>query len=146
MAKSIRLSPKHGVNPSISVCFFCGKPKQELVLFGRLKNDEKAPKEVLLDYEPCEACKEQFSGGIPILGVTETPNTAHQLPIQESLYPTGSYLVASEDFIRREFGPELAASGKQAGLALMPEEMVQEIRAAYQKACEENDWDDSNIN
>lgn len=42
---SIKLSPKHGVNPTIPVCFFCGKPKNEIALMGRMggKEDIEAP-------------------------------------------------------------------------------------------------------
>lgn len=31
---SIKVSPKYGVNPTIPVCFFCGKPKNEIALMG----------------------------------------------------------------------------------------------------------------
>jgi hypothetical protein len=27
---SIKLSPKHGVNPTICTCMWCGKPKNEI--------------------------------------------------------------------------------------------------------------------
>ena len=30
MAKSIPLSPKHGLNPTIPVCAWCGKEKNEI--------------------------------------------------------------------------------------------------------------------
>lgn len=42
---SIKISPKHGVNPTIPVCFFCGKPKNEIALMGRMggKEDIEAP-------------------------------------------------------------------------------------------------------
>ena len=34
---SILLSPKHGVNPTIPVCFWCGREKNEVALMGYLK-------------------------------------------------------------------------------------------------------------
>lgn len=34
---SIELSPKYGVNPTISVYFWCGKEKNELALMGRVR-------------------------------------------------------------------------------------------------------------
>lgn len=43
MSNSIRLSPKHGLNPSISVCFFCGEDKNEIILPGKLEGDAEAP-------------------------------------------------------------------------------------------------------
>lgn len=30
----IKLSPKYGVNPTIPVCFWCGKEKNEIALMG----------------------------------------------------------------------------------------------------------------
>ena len=35
MSKGIKLSPKHGVNPSMDLCFWCGQPKG-LILCGRM--------------------------------------------------------------------------------------------------------------
>ena len=59
MSKDIKISPKYGVNPTIPVCFFCGEPKNEIALMGKMKGDIEAPKNMVLDYEPCEHCKEQ---------------------------------------------------------------------------------------
>ncbi len=52
--KNIRLSPKHGINPSITVCPLCGKDVG-LALHGILKGDAEAPKHIL-DNAPCETC------------------------------------------------------------------------------------------
>ena len=49
MSKSIAISPNHGLNPSIPSCFFCGKPKNELVLFGKLKGDAEAPRHFIME-------------------------------------------------------------------------------------------------
>lgn len=63
-SKSIKISPKYGVNPTIPVCFFCGEEKQEIALLGKLKGDVEAPHRMCLDYEPCEKCKQIFAQGI----------------------------------------------------------------------------------
>ena len=52
--KSITLSPKHGVNPSITHCECCGK-EIGIAMFGRLKGDVEAPKDVAMG--PCEDCQ-----------------------------------------------------------------------------------------
>lgn len=39
---SIELSPKYGVNPTIPVCFWCGKEKNEIALMGRVRKRERA--------------------------------------------------------------------------------------------------------
>ena len=53
MSKGIRISEKHGVNPSITICPICGK-ETGIALLGKLKGDEKAPMRMLSD--PCDDC------------------------------------------------------------------------------------------
>lgn len=36
MSKGIKISPKYGLNPTIPVCFWCGKQKNEIALMGRM--------------------------------------------------------------------------------------------------------------
>ena len=108
MSRPIRISPKHGVNPCISVCMFCGKDKGEIALFGKIgKDDLEAPRRAVLDYEPCDECKAAMSKGVAIIGVTTAPNNPGQPPIQENdgtpLYPTGNMVVMSPDGVRRMF-------------------------------------------
>lgn len=107
MSKSIKISPKHGLNPSIPVCFWCGQPKNEILLFGKMdKKDSEAPMHICMDYEPCEACSELFKKGIHVIGVTQNiPKEGSIIPIhahgEQLFYPTGAYFVGTEDFIRR---------------------------------------------
>ena len=93
---SIILSEKHGVNPSMEICFFC-KEAKGIVLFGKLKKDVEAPREVLINYEPCDKCKEKFKEGVTVVEVTTEQQFKNQLPItthnDEELYPTGAYVV-----------------------------------------------------
>ncbi len=52
----ILLSPKHGLNPSIDKCFWCGREKG-VVLFGGMKGgDPQAPPTVVMSVEPCNDC------------------------------------------------------------------------------------------
>lgn len=86
----IRISKKHGVNPSIVKCFWCGKERNEIALLGRLPDDAEAPRCVCIDYEPCDECKRIWSQGVAIIEVVEHGNNP---PIQERARPTGAYLV-----------------------------------------------------
>jgi hypothetical protein len=52
--KSITLSPKHGVNPSITHCECCGK-EIGIAMFGRLKGDVEAPRDVAMGL--CDDCQ-----------------------------------------------------------------------------------------
>lgn len=48
MSKGIRVSEKHGVNPSITICPICGK-ETGIALLGKLKGDKEAPMRMLSD-------------------------------------------------------------------------------------------------
>ena len=87
---SIKLSEQYGVNPSISVCAFCGNDK-ELLLLGKLKGDVKAPQRMIVDYKPCSACKEKMRQGRVIIEVVTEDNG--RLPIREGTWPTGRWMV-----------------------------------------------------
>lgn len=62
----LALSPKHGVNPSIGLCFFCQKAK-EVLLFGRMKEDAQAPHAVVTNMEPCSECADLMKQGIILI-------------------------------------------------------------------------------
>lgn len=53
MGKGIKLSEKHGLNPSITLCPVCGK-ETGIAMLGKLKNDLEAPKYILSDI--CDDC------------------------------------------------------------------------------------------
>lgn len=107
MSKSIPISPKHGLNPTIPICFFCRETKNEIALLGKInKEDSEAPRNVLLDYEPCDKCQADMDQGITLIEVTESPKTENQPPIQKGLYPSGRWHVVSENFIKENFQPK----------------------------------------
>lgn len=74
---NIRLSEKHGLNPSIPVCYYCGEAKNEVALLGRLPGDEEAPRYCCLDKQPCDKCQELLEKGVMFIKVrdgAEGPN------------------------------------------------------------------------
>lgn len=136
MSKDIKLSPEHGVNPTIPVCFWCGQEKNQVALLGKIdKKDSAAPMKMIIDYEPCDKCKELFSKGIHVIGVSEEPIVEKMFPIvddgKNKLYPTGSMFVAPEDWIKG-----FLTANEQDGMIedvlakkvlLMPDKIVSEI-------------------
>lgn len=90
--KGIEVSPKHGVNPSICHCIVCGK-EYGLALFGRLKGDKEAPKDI---YEGlCEDCKGVIDkGGIMIIEVKDGEKGNNP-------YRTGRVVGVSKEFKER---------------------------------------------
>jgi len=98
MAKDgfISVSPKHGVNPSIAVCMFCGGDTGELVLMGMLRGDVEAPRKVVLNDTPCTTCQNIFSQGILFMCVKGDPNRSEGLD-----WFTGKYSVLREEAMSR---------------------------------------------
>lgn len=103
MSKGIKISPKHGLNPTIPVCFWCGKQKNEIALMGRMENDIEAPKNMVLDYEPCEECQNHMAMGVAVLEASDHPNTEGQPPMQKGVYPTSRFVVVTTECADRVF-------------------------------------------
>lgn len=75
---SIKLSPKHGVNPSVLHCFICGK-EIGLALLGKLKNDAEAPHDISNPNEICDDCRKQIEAGNKFF-LEVKDNTDHNNP------------------------------------------------------------------
>lgn len=104
---SIRLSPKHGVNPSVSVCFFCLKDKG-LVLPGLLKGDQAAPHRLVWNKEPCETCQGYMKQGIILISIDEDLTDDFLNP-----YRSGGWCVVKEEAVKR-----MLPKGKEADSVL----------------------------
>lgn len=134
MSKGIEVSPKYGLNPVIPVCFWCGKEKNEIALMGRVRkretrntaygtrgtrvvnDDVEMPREVVLNYEPCDCCREQFNQGVHLVEVT--PHVDDERPAftkdgkDTPLYPTGRFVVMKTEAVQRIFNMNLEAGKK----------------------------------
>lgn len=128
---SIELSPKHGVNATIPVCFWCGKEKNEIALMGRVRerdprtgravrgSDVEMPMRAVLDYEPCDCCKEQFSQGVHIIECS--PDRVDGRPAMTKdneghiIYPTGRFIVMKSEAAKNIFNvdPSMLEPGKK---------------------------------
>lgn len=56
--EKILLSPKHGVNASVTVCPVCGK-EIGIAFLGKMPQDAEAPRR-LVDREPCPECQKEL--------------------------------------------------------------------------------------
>lgn len=115
--KSIRVSPKHGLNPTIPQCFFCGELKNEIALLGKLKGDVEAPKSICFDMEPCDKCKEYMGKGIILISVDPEKS-----PDPNNPYRTGGWIVVKDDYITRVFNPEVVKDVLDKRIAFMPDD------------------------
>lgn len=117
MSNSIKLSPKHGVNPSLCVCFFCGKSKG-IALMGRIGDGRKgedieAPRECVMDYEPCDECASVMSQGVSLIEVSETQPSDNRPPMNaegnKKVYPLGGLMVLRPEAVERMFNMQMDA-------------------------------------
>ena len=93
--KSIPLSPKHGLNPSILHCECCGKD-YGLGMFGRLKGDEEAPKDIMHGF--CEDCSKVIDqGGVMIVEVADGEGEKNP----KNPYRTGRIVGCSKQYKER---------------------------------------------
>lgn len=108
MSTGLKLSPKHGLNPTISVCFWCGEEKDEIALLGHIGDGRKgedieASMYSVIDYEPCPACLAKMDAGFTVVEATTSPNDITAVPIQEGIYPTGRFVVIKPEDASRIF-------------------------------------------
>lgn len=108
MKDAIKLSPKYGLNPTIPICFWCGEEKNEVALCGhigdgRKHEDFEAPRRALVNYEPCDHCKEMMEQGFTVMEATTDPNFQSQPPMQKDCYPTGAFSVIKREAADRIF-------------------------------------------
>ena len=94
---SIKLSDKHGGNPSLVICFWCGSKTGEIILTGRLSKDAESPKHMIADYKFCEKCDKLREGNATIIEVSTTP--LERPTIQHNVWPTGRFWVVKKDFM-----------------------------------------------
>lgn len=142
----IRVSPKYGANPTIPICFWCGKEKNEIALLGRLKGDVEAPHHCVIDYEPCEECQKTWKLGVALLGTSEKSIDDSLPPIKNSsgkvLYPTGQWMVITKDAAKRYFS-EVATETiteeeiENLDCVLVEQKLIDCLSAEFAKAIED---------
>lgn len=89
---SIKVSPKHGVNPSILHCVCCGK-EYGIAMLGKLKKDAEAPKDMY--HGLCDRCQGVIDqGGCMFIEVKDGEKG-------DSPYRTGRIIGVSKDFKER---------------------------------------------
>lgn len=105
MYDGIILDENYGVNPTMTTCFFCGEPK-DILLIGKTtkkmkdsdmcSNDGEMNRNIgVMDMEPCNECAKLMEQGIMIIS-TRDGEVGGKNP-----YRTGKMVVVKEDFIER---------------------------------------------
>lgn len=99
---SITLSPEHGLNPTMPVCYLCGEEKGEIALTGLAgdraakkmgRSDGQMPMRCCIDKEPCDKCQGYMKQGIIIIGVEDGESG-------DNPKRTGHFAVVTEDPVK----------------------------------------------
>jgi len=108
MKGSIKLSQKHGVNPTVMKCPICFADTG-VALMGKLKGDEQAPR-AIKDQEPCRTCSGHMTLGFLFVESYESGG---------DLITTGNRWVVTHESAIRMLGEERTKSGVAR---IMPED------------------------
>lgn len=96
---SIKLSKKHGVNPTLLICPIC-KKDVGIGLLGRLKGDAEAPRQMY--GELCDDCKSTYVTILEVESETNKKFTGRRAFIDKNALsiecPKGVCLMAKDDF------------------------------------------------
>ena len=119
---SIRLSPKHGVNPSLAVCYYCGEDQGDIILPGKLPNDAEAPRRAVWHKVPCDKCKELMAKGVMVVRVDEEKRPSRGEP-----YRTGELVVVKDEAVARIFSAEFAQTALASRFVFCPAEIFDQL-------------------
>ncbi len=111
------LSNKHGLNPSLSCCFYCGGDKNEIILAGLMNGDAEAPRKGIWNYDPCDTCRDNMEQGILLISVDESKSKNDNEP-----YRSGSICVIKEDAFERIFSGDTVESALKCRFCFVSDE------------------------
>ena len=124
---SIRLSKKHGVNPSILVCPCCQSSEgMGLALLGRHTNkktrdyDAEAPRYVLGN-EPCDECKDYMKQGIIFIEVEDGSEGMKNPPRKSGFW------VLREEAVKQMINPQLLEAVLKQRVTYIPESAANDL-------------------
>lgn len=100
---SIKLHPKYGLNPTMSICNWCQKPTGEIALLGRAYKGE-APRQMVVDDTPCKACQAEMAKGITFIEFHSKTDERR----------TGRWAVVNEESVREALNEEVFASAQKS--------------------------------
>jgi len=102
----MRLSVKHGLNPTLTTCFVCGKENELLLVGSNTKQFREAGVPVsktgempirigAINTEPCNECKEYMRRGIICISVKDGEEGKH------NPYRTGGWVVIKDSTLEK---------------------------------------------
>lgn len=113
---SIILSEKHGLNPAMDCCMYCGEAKG-IALLGKLPKDEKAPRNIVTSVAPCDKCAEKYKDYVLMVEAKS--------PDSKKPEPTGRWFAIRKEAINPAY--------RNSSVAFMLEEDFQHVLNDFNK-------------
>jgi len=81
---------KECMDLSLTKCFWCGEDIG-IVIGEKLIDckDKYRNKSIIVNYEPCDKCKEKMNKGFTVMIAQDKPISKGQPEIQKGIYPSG---------------------------------------------------------
>ena len=137
---SIPLHPEFGLNPSLTLCFYCLETNAIALLGNHCETE--APRVIgIIDMNPCAKCEEHMQSGIICIGVDDGQLEALQAeqteyrnacpPPKQPFIPnpsrTGLFCVIKEEDFERVFTGPAADSARKVRWAFLEQSVVDQI-------------------
>lgn len=102
------------LNPILVKCFWCGEASG-IAIPEKMSNKEEGYRECVMNYDPCDKCKENWNKGAVIIEASDKP--IHERPaIQEGVYPTGVWWVVKRELLDDDISFVTKEIAKEMGL------------------------------
>lgn len=129
MKESIRLSEKHGLNPTIPLCPYCEKPKNQVAMLGAEgdklakalgRADGEMPMHCHLpgDVYPCEDCLETKKDYVFLFSAEKT---------EKGTLPTGRFAMARRTFLESVLNDPSAIPEEHPALMAVAEQVFDSL-------------------
>ena len=103
------------LNPILVKCFWCGEASG-IAIPKKMSNKKEGYRECVMNYDPCDKCKEKWDKGAVIIETSESPNGKNQPAIQKGVYPTGVWWVVKREFLDSDISFVTKEIAKEMGL------------------------------
>ena len=102
------------LNPILTKCFWCGEASG-IAIPKKMSKKEEGYRECVMNYDPCDKCKEKWDKGAVIIEASTEP--IHERPaIQKGVYPTGRWWVVKRELLDDDISFVTKEIAKEMGL------------------------------
>ena len=102
------------LNPILIKCFWCGEASG-IAIPKEMSKKEEGYRECVMNYDPCDKCKEKWDKGAVIIEASTEP--IHERPaIQKGVYPTGRWWVVKRELLDDDISFVTKEIAKEMGL------------------------------